>query len=487
SDPDGFNTCKPAIRIQGTAGEIQVDGPAFRPPAWRFIKAKGPGMKGTGEPEVEEHDCEIPGHGMFWEADECGRCLRDGRCESEGMGWEESVVIMEVMDEVRRQGGVKYPEKIESLEYPLNFSHYVDVDESDAENSADTEREGAPLDHARNSILQSNINQIDNMAFKMTKEWILDTSGITMEDTTPQRRQLDDLASTPDNLIYQHQSFNSATPVIKHSAMFVLLASTLFAIFLTFSVPTNAASPGDPINFFDRLPFGTAGPFLITDNLFNTFQLISQYAAAAYCPAKNDSPDTLLTCSSGNWKTDWDLVRVSIDFCDECHIHRGFKNSWHEVKHAVMENMKKAVKRHPSYRIIVTGHSLGGAIATIAAAELRRIDDHFARETELYTFGSPRIANKEAARWLSEQSPYSWRITNENDLVPRLPPREIGYHHMEPEYWISANGTHSRVEDVVWSNREDSSWGNEAEIVPSREAHHHYFRPISACSPNNDD
>ncbi|KAL8769818.1 MAG: hypothetical protein Q9209_004256 [Squamulea sp. 1 TL-2023] len=317
--------------------------------------------------------------------------------------------------------------------------------------------------------------------------------------------------------------------------MFTLLVSSFLAILLNFSVLINAGSPGDPTNLFDRLPFGTAGPFLITDNLFDTFQLISQYAAAAYCPANNDSPDTFLTCSSGNcplvqasgaitisefedtpkfddtgyiatddlnklivlairgsvskanWKADWDLVRVSIDFCDECHIHRGFKNSWHEVKHAVMENMKKAVQRHPSYRIIVTGHSLGGAIATIAAAELRRIDDHFARETELYTFGSPRIANKEAARWLSEQSHYSWRITNENDLVPRLPPREIGYHHTEPEYWISANGSHPRSEDVVWSNREDSSWGNEGEIVPSKEAHHHYFGPISACSPDNDD
>ena len=58
---------------------------------------------------------------MFWEADECARCLRDGKVESEGMGWEESVVIMEVMDEVRRQGGVRYPEGIESLEYPLKL------------------------------------------------------------------------------------------------------------------------------------------------------------------------------------------------------------------------------------------------------------------------------------------------------------------------------------------------------------------------------
>ena len=64
---------------------------------------------------------EIPGggHGMFWEADECARCVRDGKLESEVMGWEESVGVMEVMDEVRRQGGVGYGEGLESEEYPL--------------------------------------------------------------------------------------------------------------------------------------------------------------------------------------------------------------------------------------------------------------------------------------------------------------------------------------------------------------------------------
>lgn len=37
------------------------------------------------------------------------------------MGWEESIVIMETMDEVRRQGGIKYPEKIETIEYPVSL------------------------------------------------------------------------------------------------------------------------------------------------------------------------------------------------------------------------------------------------------------------------------------------------------------------------------------------------------------------------------
>jgi hypothetical protein len=117
TDVDGTNSSRPAIRIQGTEGEIQVDGPAYRPTAYRVISA-GDGK--DGKSMVREVRCEIPGgHGMFWEADEVARCLRDGRLESEGLGWEESCVIMEVMDEVRRQGGLVYPARIESTDFPL--------------------------------------------------------------------------------------------------------------------------------------------------------------------------------------------------------------------------------------------------------------------------------------------------------------------------------------------------------------------------------
>jgi predicted dehydrogenase len=118
SDPDNANSARPAIRIQGTKGELQVDGPAFRPPRYRFIPKLKDGEKGG---EVKDVEFEIPGGGMFWEADEAARCLRDGKLESEGLPLEESVVIMEVMDEVRRQGELVYPEKIESTEYPLQL------------------------------------------------------------------------------------------------------------------------------------------------------------------------------------------------------------------------------------------------------------------------------------------------------------------------------------------------------------------------------
>ena len=109
----------PAVRIQGAKGEIQVMHPAFRPTKYRLIVRRGEGQ----DPEVSEEEMEPPagGKGFFWEADEAGRCLRDGKLESEGLGWEESCVIMGVMDEVRRQGGLAYPEKIETTQFPVDL------------------------------------------------------------------------------------------------------------------------------------------------------------------------------------------------------------------------------------------------------------------------------------------------------------------------------------------------------------------------------
>jgi hypothetical protein len=133
-DGEGSAASGPAARIQGSKGEIQVFGPLYRPTLYRVFKNGG--KKG----EFEEVHCPIPrdperegkegaqekgwGHGMFWEADEAARCLRDGKLESEILSWEESILIMDAMDEVRKQGSLTYPELIETAIFdaksPLN-------------------------------------------------------------------------------------------------------------------------------------------------------------------------------------------------------------------------------------------------------------------------------------------------------------------------------------------------------------------------------
>lgn len=124
SDPDGESTAGPAIRIQGTKGEIAVAHPAYRPTGYKVIR------KGGG---VEAFDCVVPkdpargdwGMGMFWEADECARCLRDGKLESEGMPLGESLEMMRVMEDVWRGGNVVYPDVITTTKFDPESSHNV--------------------------------------------------------------------------------------------------------------------------------------------------------------------------------------------------------------------------------------------------------------------------------------------------------------------------------------------------------------------------
>ncbi|KAE8350009.1 dimeric dihydrodiol dehydrogenase [Aspergillus coremiiformis] len=98
----------PGVRILGDKGQIQIFGPAARPLGVAVVSY-------GGDAAVERKDFEIPvGHGLFWEADACARCLARGEIESDVMPLDETVLIMEVMDSVREGNGLKYPDEIES-------------------------------------------------------------------------------------------------------------------------------------------------------------------------------------------------------------------------------------------------------------------------------------------------------------------------------------------------------------------------------------
>ncbi|KAL9056241.1 MAG: hypothetical protein Q9162_003032 [Coniocarpon cinnabarinum] len=130
TDSDDKGSAGPAVRVYGSKGEATVYFPTYRPTRTRVVLSDGtiedknwpqPGPgKGSGFYNgFGAMNAEGEGHGMFWEADEAGFALVEGRQEGRFLGWEESCVIMEVCDEVRKQGGIRYPEEIETLKYPV--------------------------------------------------------------------------------------------------------------------------------------------------------------------------------------------------------------------------------------------------------------------------------------------------------------------------------------------------------------------------------
>ncbi|PWY74273.1 putative oxidoreductase [Aspergillus heteromorphus CBS 117.55] len=100
---------EPGVRILGTHGQIQVFGPAARPDWIQVVE-----YASTQAPAVTRFL--IPqGHGLFWEADECARCVRDGRLESDVMPLAETLAMMSVLDQVRAQNGLRFPPELESI------------------------------------------------------------------------------------------------------------------------------------------------------------------------------------------------------------------------------------------------------------------------------------------------------------------------------------------------------------------------------------
>ncbi|QCG49324.1 lipase family protein [Aeromonas schubertii] len=96
-------------------------------------------------------------------------------------------------------------------------------------------------------------------------------------------------------------------------------------------------------------------------------------------------------------------------------IHLGFKNAYQDISaNKKLEDAKKIMDGHLADKpLFICGHSLGGALALIHAAE------HRAKKPHLYTYGMPRVFDRTAIAQLNEIVHY--RHINNNDFVTAIP------------------------------------------------------------------
>ncbi|HEU4332128.1 MAG TPA: Gfo/Idh/MocA family oxidoreductase [Lapillicoccus sp.] len=88
--------------ISGTEGSIEIDGDFYGPNVARLRKTD------RDRTVVEEWGGPIP-NGFQFQVAEVARCVAEGKQESERMTWASSRTVMAIMDEARRQVGVRYP------------------------------------------------------------------------------------------------------------------------------------------------------------------------------------------------------------------------------------------------------------------------------------------------------------------------------------------------------------------------------------------
>jgi hypothetical protein len=107
---------------------------------------------------------------------------------------------------------------------------------------------------------------------------------------------------------------------------------------------------------------------------------------------------------------------------------------------AVQEQMRIAKERRPRRSFVVTGHSLGSALATLFVMENK--DKNKFDISTICTFASPRVGNAEFVRQFNLLPLDSWRIVNRQDIVPKLPLHIplFAYEHVVTPYAFSSAG-----------------------------------------------
>ncbi|MGB9408306.1 MAG: lipase family protein, partial [Terracidiphilus sp.] len=113
-------------------------------------------------------------------------------------------------------------------------------------------------------------------------------------------------------------------------------------------------------------------------------------------------------------------------------LHAGFYCSWIDLRTQILAEIQ-------CRKVIFTGHSLGGALATIAAADLGDFGGRPRSETcsveEVVTFGSPRVGNSAFVADYKNRNIKTTRYVNQDDPVPWVPGLLLGYRHVCPATW----------------------------------------------------
>ena len=160
-----------------------------------------------------------------------------------------------------------------------------------------------------------------------------------------------------------------------------------------------------------------------------------------------------------------------IDDIVKINVHSGFWNAYLTIRKAIHAAVRRYLQAGD--RLLITGHSLGGALATFAAIDLtlhtvRPFNMYTERRASrdnrwnssssapsifspvlvtMYNYGSPRVGSRKFAEFYNQVVPDSFRVVVDGDVVVTLPFSALAYRHVGCLVIVDAEGLGSIIID----------------------------------------
>lgn len=173
-----------------------------------------------------------------------------------------------------------------------------------------------------------------------------------------------------------------------------------------------------------------------------------------------------------NWIDDAEVIKTDYTTFSQCNcqVHSGFYKASNGLKSDTIKSIKHLQTLYKDYKqIVVTGHSLGAAIAQLISMELHATG----LQNTIYNYGQPRVGDEKYAAFLNTLfEEQLWRFTHDRDPVVHLPPEAFGYKHSCIEIFENAAG---ELHECSKTNCQDKMCSDQFSFSQKNSTDHSYY------------
>lgn len=149
---------------------------------------------------------------------------------------------------------------------------------------------------------------------------------------------------------------------------------------------------------------------------------------------------------TADWVDNYKFLPVKIN--SSASVHAGFLSQYFRVSHIIVMVMST------HNRLLICGHSLGGAIATICAYKIKEISKY--HSVTCVTLGSPRVGDKIFCEKFNAVVDSSYRFVLDNDIVCKVPfPGLLEYGHVSTKIHLKTKKGMKHLHEKIIGSRND--------------------------------
>lgn len=133
-----------------------------------------------------------------------------------------------------------------------------------------------------------------------------------------------------------------------------------------------------------------------------------------------------------DWINNLQATKVDYPHCEGCEVHKGFYNAEQSAIGDVRSEVQSLLSKYPSFGVVVTGHSLGAAMALLTSLDL--LSDGVSG-LRMFNYGCPFVGNSAFSDYAAQRITDLNRVTHLKDIVPHIPPSSFGYEQTAGEWY----------------------------------------------------